>query len=66
MPEPPPLDTLETRLVRIEALVEDIKERVHAVDVGRDQRLIEIRERLDAQFDRILQGLDVIKAKTRA
>ncbi len=28
MPEPPPLQTLETRLVRIEAMLEEIKDRV--------------------------------------
>ena len=50
MPERPPLDTLETRLERIEAMVA-------AVEVGAERRLHEIHDYLDALKDSVEERL---------
>jgi hypothetical protein len=63
---PAPLDTLETRLVRIEALIEELKAWVADADVGRERRLLEIREQLDVKFAGMLDLLEQIRSNARA
>ena len=59
-----PLQTLETRLERVERLIEELRAYVADADVGRDRRALEIRERLDLQFMQILRLLDEIRLRT--
>ena len=61
-----PLQTLETRLERIEGLIGELKAYVGAADIGRERQLAKIRERLDAKFADMERLIDEIRARTHS
>ena len=60
---PPPLDTLETRLVRIERDLEQIMDRLDTMSAGWGKRLNDVRLRYDMMQEQLDARVAVLEEK---